>query len=332
MDSEEKMDLNQVKTQNETLAAMAKVLDLKNVELEDLKQSLARSKTRYQCGMLLLGIFLIVIQNTWWVNEEMDGLLENELLKERSQVRNLTLENQALMDQLNSLKRLNEAAMQEMGGLLENELLKEKSQVRNLTLENQGLMDQLNSLKRLNEAAMGFKTRRTDFDNTELHRACKLENIDYEFMLLVFGSDPNAKNEDEETPLHFATRTGNWRVVSTLLMYDPDVNLVNKDQESALHLATRIGIMEIIEDLVTHGADINVMNLRKETPLHLAVLNGNFQAAKNLLFLGANKYLKNDRGQDSLTLAKNNKQTDIITLLESDEFMLGYDYDTPKYK
>ena len=327
MDSEEKMDLNQVKTQNETLAAMAKVLDLKNVELEDLKQSLARSKTRYQCGMLLLGIFLIVIQNTWWVNEEMDGLLENELLKERSQVRNLTLENQDLMEQLNSLKRLNE-----MDGLLENELLKERSQVRNLTLENQGLMDQLNSLKRLNEAAMGFKSRRTDFDNTELHRACKMENIDYEFMLLVFGSDPNAKNEDEETPLHLATRTGNWRVVSTLLMYDPDVNLVNKDQESALHLATRIGVMEIIEDLVTHGADINVMNLRKETPLHLAVLNGNFQAAKNLLFLGANKYLKNDRGQDSLILAKNNKQTDIIALLENDEFMLDYDYDQPKYK
>ena len=289
MDSKKETGLNQIKTQNETLATLAKILDLKNVELENLKKNLARSKTRYQCGMLLLGIFLIVIQNTWWVNEEMDGLLENELLKERSQV-------------------------------------------RNLTLENQGLMDQLNSLKRLNEAAMGFKSRRTDFDNTELHRACKMENIDYEFMLLVFGSDPNAKNEDEETPLHLATRTGNWRVVSTLLMYDPDVNLVNKDQESALHLATRIGVMEIIEDLVTHGADINVMNLRKETPLHLAVLNGNFQAAKNLLFLGANKYLKNDRGQDSLTLAKNNKQTDIIALLENDEFMLDYEYDQPEYK
>ena len=57
MDSEEDMELTQIKTQNETLA---KSLDLKNVEIEDLKQCLARSKTRYQCGMLLLGIVLIV--------------------------------------------------------------------------------------------------------------------------------------------------------------------------------------------------------------------------------------------------------------------------------
>ena len=104
-------------------------------------------------------------------------------------------------------------------------------------------------------------------------------------------------------------------------------------------MAAKLGITEIVKDdvniikqLLIHDADINAMNLNKETPLHLAVENGHFQAAKILLYFGANKYLKNDRGQDSLILAKNNKQTDIIALLENDEFMLDYDYDQPKYK
>ena len=212
-----------------------------------------------------------------------------------------------------------------MGGLLEDELLKERTQVRNLTLVNQGLMDQLNSFKRLNKSAANFKSRLTDYDNTELHRACSMENLDYEFMLLEFGSDPNAKNEDQETPLHFAVRTGNWHVVSTLLMYDPDVDMVNKHGETALHLASRLGIKEqIIKNLLIHNANINAINLNKETPLHLAVENGNFQVAKILMYFGANKYLKNNLGQDPVTLAKTKKQTDIIALLENDELWLAY--------
>ena len=167
---------------------------------------------------------------------------------------------------------------------------------------NQTLKDQLTICKVLNETA----------------KVWQKENADYEFMLLAFGSDINARNQDQETPLHVATQTGKSYVVESLLGYEPDVDLVNKHGETALHLATRMGNIDIIEALLYKGADIDVQNLNQDTPLHIAVENGNLEAVRWLLYFEANISLKNIHDQTPMDIANFKQLKEIIHLLEMD--------------
>lgn len=47
-------------------------------------------------------------------------------------------------------------------------------------------------------------------------------------LLLKFGADPNAINEEENTPLHIAVQMGNKSIIRALINAGANVNALNK--------------------------------------------------------------------------------------------------------
>ena len=63
---------------------------------------------------------------------------------------------------------------------------------------------------------------------TPLHIAARLGNVDNVVLLLQHGASPNAVTKDQYTPLHIAAKEGHEEVASVLLEHDANLNLTTK--------------------------------------------------------------------------------------------------------
>eukprot|EP00938_MAST-03A_sp_MAST-3A-sp1_P001351 g1351.t1 len=66
---------------------------------------------------------------------------------------------------------------------------------------------------------------------------------------------PVEKRKGEETYLHFAAFLGNIEAAKALIQDDADVNAVDKDQRTALHIAAVEGHVKFAKVLLENGAD-----------------------------------------------------------------------------
>ena len=63
---------------------------------------------------------------------------------------------------------------------------------------------------------------------TPLHIAARLGNVDNVVLLLQHGAKPDSTTKDMYTPLHIAAKEGHEEVASVLLEHNADLNLTTK--------------------------------------------------------------------------------------------------------
>lgn len=73
-------------------------------------------------------------------------------------------------------------------------------------------------------------------------------------LLLRYGADVNAKNDDGEVALHYAALDGYTDIVQTLLDHNADVNVKSEVGATPLSLAEKAGKSNVVALLKQHGA------------------------------------------------------------------------------
>lgn len=89
--------------------------------------------------------------------------------------------------------------------------------------------------------------------------------------------------QEQQTPLHIASRLGNVDIVMLLLQHGADLDAITKDMYTPLHIAAKEGQDEVAAVLLEHGANNTAATKRGFTPLHLAAKYGNIKVAKLLI-------------------------------------------------
>jgi ankyrin repeat protein len=106
--------------------------------------------------------------------------------------------------------------------------------------------------------------------------------------------------------------------LKALIAKGGDVNLKAGDGYNPLQISAEIGSTGYINLLLENRADVNAVNMRDgNTALHYATMKGQSEAVKALLKGGANHEILNHKDQSAFDIAKNNKDTTIIELLNS---------------
>ena len=120
-------------------------------------------------------------------------------------------------------------------------------------------------------------------DESALHCAAFLGDVDATKMLIEENVDVNAVDEGNQTALHWAAREGHVDVVKVLIENGADVNAVQYIERTALHLAADEGYIDLVKVLIENGADVNAVDEDEETSLHLAAHRGQVEIAKVLI-------------------------------------------------
>ena len=87
----------------------------------------------------------------------------------------------------------------------------------------------------------------------------------------------DARAREQQTPLHIASRLGNVDIVVLLLQSGAQVDAVTKDLYTALHISAKEGQEEVAGVLLDHNASLDAETKKGFTPLHLAAKYGNIK-------------------------------------------------------
>lgn len=167
--------------------------------------------------------------------------------------------------------------------------------------------------KEVNEKGYGQKTA--------LHESAKNKKCPPSItrLLLLWGSDVDAKDAKKCTALHYAAKTGNTQKVYALIKNDANVNIFNKERFTPLHIACQYGHLSVAKMLLENGAWVNVKNWYNYTPLHFACENYCDGMVYLLLDYGAHLFARTAFGKTALLRAvKFGHVGDIALLLEMD--------------
>jgi len=109
---------------------------------------------------------------------------------------------------------------------------------------------------------------------TALHDASSEGQIAVVTLLLGYGANVDARNEEGSTPLDWAAEWGHTEVVQLLLDHGADVSAQEKDRWTALHWAAECGCLRTVEVLLERGADPHARTNEDKTPFQVALANG----------------------------------------------------------
>jgi len=101
-------------------------------------------------------------------------------------------------------------------------------------------------------------------------------------LLIEYGADVNARNQNQETPLELASAHGELEIIRLLLTSGASVDSQDVEESTLLHRAAQGGYLDILTLLLKSGADVNIQNSNNKTPLDLALDNGRLDAARCL--------------------------------------------------
>ena len=171
--------------------------------------------------------------------------------------------------------------------------------------------------------------------NTALHYASANPNASRALIqkLLIYGSDINATNKDNETPLYEAVNSnsvaidqliaqqanldirdklfGNTplylaalqnkkKIAEKLLKAGANPNVTNNENNTPLHVTTSPKLINI---LCHYNANVNAQNKKGYTPLHNAIKKSSIALVQTLINQQTNLELKNNNGDTPLALA-----------------------------
>ncbi|XP_069053346.1 arf-GAP with coiled-coil, ANK repeat and PH domain-containing protein 2 [Lepisosteus oculatus] len=117
--------------------------------------------------------------------------------------------------------------------------------------------------------------------------------------------------------LYQAAQQGDLVTMATALAQGAEVNWANPEEEgrTALIAAACGGSLVACEFLLQNGANVNHRDQRGQGALHVATFWGHTGQVCLFLKKGANQYAVDERGKDPLSIAMENAQADIVTLL-----------------
>jgi uncharacterized protein len=144
-------------------------------------------------------------------------------------------------------------------------------------------------------------------------------------LLLRAGADPNYRGDiSRTTVLGFAASQGAPECAKVLLRYGAELNATNEDGDTPLALAacecgaaTPPNTSSVLKLLLQRGADIDHQNQEGETALMIAADRGNLVGVKLLLSDGANPKLRSRSGATALSLARKAGNKDIVEVLQA---------------
>lgn len=122
-------------------------------------------------------------------------------------------------------------------------------------------------------------------------------------LLLSYGAEVNAQNNDGTTPLMEASFWGEEKMVQILLSHGADPFMRDTVGNTALHEATQSGNLDLFELLWSKGFDVDDHNNNDETLLMRAVRGESPEIMNFLLNQGANVDCQNKKGQTPLMIA-----------------------------
>ncbi|KAK3596502.1 hypothetical protein CHS0354_007409 [Potamilus streckersoni] len=125
--------------------------------------------------------------------------------------------------------------------------------------------------------------------HTCLMYAAVHRNADTSKLLITYGADVNAKNDQSETAILYAIFRDDLNLVKILLEAGTDPNtLQSTDEKNSILLLTAYdGQYDFMKTIIDHGADVNLENSMGYTPMHISAWNGYLDCVKLLLEHGA---------------------------------------------
>ncbi|MFC2094528.1 ankyrin repeat domain-containing protein, partial [Bacteroidota bacterium] len=183
----------------------------------------------------------------------------------------------------------------------------------------------LNALDSLLNTGVDINVTEEDRGATVLLIACSFKDYENVVSILISrGADVNFKGKEGRTPLMWAA--GNSLENTKILLENgADVKAKADDGMNAF-LQSNFGILskkvstDVMDLLLENGADVNSALTGKDasgwTALLFATINGNIQLAEYLILKGANVNHTSNEGSTALSLARQEKYEELVSLLK----------------
>ena len=149
----------------------------------------------------------------------------------------------------------------------------------------------------------------------DLMEAAKDGNTTKVEKILSFGTDVDARDDENDTPLIVASRFGREGIVQLLVTKAADVEAINNSRSNGVSAAAQGGHVKALRVLVDAGAAVDARNVDGLTPLALASMGGHLDSVKLLLDEGADVKARGNVGETALILAASKGRTDVVKLL-----------------
>uniref|UniRef100_A0A3P8WKL9 Arf-GAP with coiled-coil, ANK repeat and PH domain-containing protein n=1 Tax=Cynoglossus semilaevis TaxID=244447 RepID=A0A3P8WKL9_CYNSE len=154
-------------------------------------------------------------------------------------------------------------------------------------------------------------------------KKCQCEASDDSSGEAELEAEPEASDPEDVRDLHpgnllyKASKARNLPVMAEALAHGADVNLVNAEDEGKTPLIQAVigGSLIACEFLLQNAADVNQRDARGRCPLHHATYLGHTGQVCLFLKRGATQTDEDEDGQDPLSIAVQQANADIVTLL-----------------
>ncbi|KAI5624209.1 ankyrin repeat and SOCS box protein 10 [Silurus asotus] len=160
--------------------------------------------------------------------------------------------------------------------------------------------------------------------STALHEACQECQPDCVKVLLEYGANANAVNEDGLMPLHLCTEPESLECARRIIQFGGAINGRSVDENNTpLHVAARHGLLAHVDLYLRHGAAVEWQNDEGQTALNTAcsqpqehsALERYARVCQRLVDAGANVSMCDTDKHTPLHMACKNANPEIVELL-----------------
>ncbi|KAH3861103.1 hypothetical protein DPMN_024031, partial [Dreissena polymorpha] len=156
---------------------------------------------------------------------------------------------------------------------------------------------------------------------TALHWAVDQGHYNIMQVLMKYGGQTLLPQMDhtDQTVGHYAARTGNTMILRLLMDFGINLEARDQDGKTPLHVAAEYGNYTSVEMLVEASrSEINDGDSDGRTPLMIACLSGHLKAARSLLALGADNSIRDENYCTAMILAASKGHSKVMQLLIDD--------------